>query len=48
MFCRLFDDCLTDDEDLPAEFPHLTLFIAYSDSQAPAVLWLINPVFDRL
>lgn len=44
----LVNDGLTDEEGLPADIQHTAVFVAYSDTRAPGVLRLINPVFDRL
>lgn len=44
----LVNEGMTDEEGLPHDILHTAVFAAYSDTRAPGVLRLINPVFDRL
>ncbi|AXJ01775.1 Cupin domain-containing protein [Cyclonatronum proteinivorum] len=39
---------MTDEDGLPLDIAHTAVFAAYSDTRAPGILRLINPVFDRL
>lgn len=44
----LINDGKVTDEGLPENPLHTSIFVAYSDTRAPGVLRLINPIFTRL